>query len=343
MKVEFSSGYTTDISNTKDYDIKEFPAQVLPQIRESLNAFLKEQSFLQAQNSKIEIDAVLLWGCDAKKNINFWLPACLDHDVTDHAGRKTFRLTGSLVVKRNNPVASWNIIILSSQRKDQIQQWIASSNFLQIDPQVRHWTEFSLAYNKQNLEVKALNNKHVKFMAITTLLVIALVFGVFHLYRKNQQLQLLSQQNQAQVAQLQQKNRQQQDNMAAQQQLLKNAVREVLSKKLRASQGIRAWVHGRYPVIEQVFHKLAAEDMFDDGLQMFLEIADSDQSLREWLNNYEPGFVYDAQNNSVETNVKQKIISEGKVNQYKAIAYYVGVLQLYKNFINSNSNIKDKR
>lgn len=337
MKVEFSSGYTTDISNTKDYAIKEFPAQVLPQIRESLNTFLKQQTFLQSQNSKIEIDAVLLWGCDFNDNIQFWLPACIDHDVTDHAGRKTFCLTGSIVVKRNTPVASWNITVLSSKRKQQIQQWIADSNFLQIDPQVRRWPEFALIYHRQMRQIKALRSKYLKYITMLFVLCIVLAFTVFHLDREIAIKTLLLNKMEKQKPEIQ---KLQLRESIARQQAMKEVVRDLLSEKIKASHGIRAWVHGRYPSIEKVFDNLADHNTFDDGLSMFLEMANDDKNLRELLNNYEPGFVYDAQNNSVKRNVKQHIIAEGKINQYKAIAYYLGALQLYKNF---TEKIKDKK
>ena len=339
MKVEFSSGYTTEISNTKDYAIKEFPAQVLPQIRESLNAFLKGQTFLQSQNSKVEIDAVLLWGCDAKGNIIFWLPACIDHDVTDHAGRKTFRLTGSIVVKRNTPVATWNIVVLSSARKEQIQQWITNSNFLQIDPQVRRWPEFAIIDSRQNHQIKISRAKYTKYITMLFMLCVSLAFTVFYLDRELAQKTIVFHKLDNNFQQLQSQKQQ----LGSTQEMLRKAIRDLLSEKIEASQGIRAWVHGRYPTIEKVFDKLADDDTFDDGLSMFLEIANDDKNLCALLNNYEPGFVYDAQNNSAKRNVKQQIIAEGKVNQYKAIAYYLGALQLYKNFTHNKPNIKDKR
>ena len=344
MIVEFASGYTTAISNTNDYDVKEFPPLVGVDIRKSLNVFLKQQSFLQIQNSGAMTKAILILGFDSSNNICAWLPCSVEQGLEDHVGRKTFKVRGNLAFKEQPCVCKWRIIVLCDFRRDIIGQWLEEQpRFSLIDSKVRGWSEFSTVYHYEMQLLKKWKTKRIRLLvmviicAISFIITIALLLHRDMEYKKQQRVYL------KQISILQREVEQQFLKRQDTRFVIDKSVKKLLLRKLESSRGIEEWTDNHYPSVEAIFKKLAQEKTFDDGLAEFCETLENDHGLWKFFHNYEPGFVYDTNANTYKRDVKAKIIEAGKIGQYRAIAYYLGILQFYKEIKKRLNNGENKQ
>ncbi|WP_372365221.1 hypothetical protein [Candidatus Uabimicrobium sp. HlEnr_7] len=321
MEVEFTSGYTTEISSTQDYAIKKFPENISSKIRISLENFLKKQTFLQ--NRAVKTEAILVWAYDKSRHICIWFLASVDYDIVDHVQRQTFKVQGNIFVKSGNENVNWCIAVISQNRLSNLK--LESTSFKQLDICVRSWPEFIISSHQSDQKPKKLNS----FATIS--IGLFMVVCIFYLCSENRNAIEMLAKSKEKISTLEKQTQQQIASLQEIENTLDKTIKSLLLKKIQASEGISQWISNRYPSIENVFKKLAKEQSFSHGLQVFMNMEKQDKSVLELRNNYEPGFEYNAVTGVYKENIQQKIIAKEKINQYKAIAYYLGVLQFYKN------------
>lgn len=131
-KVVFTSGYSSSISPTKDFGIKEFPPAYPPLLKDTLENFCCTQAFLQKKGLK---HIVLLAHEASFKEaplVSIFF-ASLEYDIKDHENRPSFRLSGNLFVRPENRIQnlSWTILPISYGEEEKWQNFCKESSSLE--------------------------------------------------------------------------------------------------------------------------------------------------------------------------------------------------------------------